>query len=452
MVESLTKTPRPFRDFSIKWEIDDEKCANCKDKPCLQSCPIDAIKKEKNKIILTNECFGCVLCSKACPYDAIHIEKTLSEPLRENPPNINTKLCRACGACVQACKSGAIHLTSKGDGNFHSEVDSDKCIGCGYCYRVCPVDAIKYGSILPKAIEGGNTLVIDQDTCIGCMDCTRVCPSKGSILVGTNKLPYINPSYCARCEECMKVCPSQSIDYMGREEAFQIFDKLKSLDLTKEILDHDIEVLAADTIEVDAVLEDMSMKFEDLKGSEVPTIKESEIFRAEVMDTFKNNLNSYIQNDIEVTEVSNLVEFFPPLREIKVIEDNCIGCGMCLYKCPVDAITATLPEPIEITDECVYCGNCVSACKFDAIKLTESHYEAEGDKLYFVRCSVDKLREGYFTVNDNHCQSCGVCINKCPVNALEMVNDKVKCKQEDCINCRECESICPVNAIKMIIK
>ena len=452
MVDALTQTPRPFRDFSIKYTIDDEKCKNCKDKPCLKSCPIDAIQNKNDKITLNNDCFGCVLCTNACPYDAIHIEKTLAEPLRENPPNINTKLCRACGACVQACKSGAIHLTSKGDGNFHSEVDPDKCIGCGYCYRVCPVDAIKYGSILPKAIEGGNTLVINQDTCIGCMDCTRVCPSKGSILVGTNKLPYINPSYCARCEECMKICPSQSIDYMDREEAFQIFDKLKSLDLTKEILDGDIEALTNDVVEVDAVLEDMSMKFEDLKGNIVPTIKESEILRVEIMDTFKNNLNSYIPKDIEVTSVSNLVEFFSPIREINVIEDNCIGCGMCIYECPVNAIEGNLPEPIEINDECVYCGKCVGACKFDAIKIYESYYEAESDKLYFIRCSIDKPREGHFTVNNEYCQFCGVCINKCPVDALNMENDIVKCNQELCINCRECEAICPVNAIKMIIK
>ena len=452
MVDSLTRTPRPFRDFSIKWDIDNEKCNNCKDKPCLESCPINAIKNKNNKIILTDDCFGCVLCSNKCPYDAIHIEKTLSEPLRENPPNINTKLCRACGACVQACKTGAIHLSSKGDGHFHSEVDSEKCIGCGYCYRVCPADAIKYGSILPKAIEGGNTLVINQDTCIGCMDCTRVCPSKGSIQVGTNKLPYINPSYCARCEECMNICPSQSIEYLGRDEAFEIFDKLESLELIKEILDGDIEKLASDTIEVDAVLKDMTMKFNDLKGSEVPTINDSEIFRAEIMDTFKNNLNSYIPKDINVTCVSNLVEFFPPIREIDVIEDNCIGCGMCIGVCPVNAITANLPEPIEISDDCVYCGQCVATCKFDAIKIIESYYEAKKDKFYFVRCSINKLREGYFTITDEYCQSCGVCINICPTNALEMIDDKVNCNQEDCINCRECESICPVNAIMMVIE
>ena len=451
MPDSLTKTPRPFRDFSVKWDIDDEKCLKCSDKPCLKSCPIDAIKYDDG-IFLTSDCFGCVLCRNACPYDAIHIEQKLSEPLRENPPNINTKLCRACGACVQACKNGAIHLTSKGDGKFHSEIDSDKCIGCGYCYRVCPADAIKYGTILPKTIEGGNAIVINQDLCIGCMSCMRVCPSKGSIAVSTNNLPYINPSYCARCEECMNVCPSLCIEYTGREEAFEIYDKIKSLNLTKEILDGDLETLANDVIEVDALLEDMSMKFNDLKDNEVDTIKDSEILRVEIMDTFKHNLNSYIQKDIHVEEITDLVEFYPPIREIEVIEENCIGCGLCIDECPVNAISANLPEPINIDENCVYCGICVDVCSFDAIKLIESYYESVNNNLYFIRSSVKGLREGYFTIVNEYCQSCGVCVNSCPVDALKMINDEVSCNEELCINCRECESICPVNAIRLIIK
>ena len=99
--------PRPLRDVHIEYEIDNEKCINCIDKPCLNVCPIDAVYQDENTkfIKLDEHCFGCVLCTNACPYDAIHIKKTLADPIRENIPNINKKLCRACGACVNACKS-----------------------------------------------------------------------------------------------------------------------------------------------------------------------------------------------------------------------------------------------------------------------------------------------------------------------------------------------------------
>jgi len=453
MMESLTKTPRPLRDFSVDWDIDYSKCMYCEDKPCLKVCPIDAVyvdNKDKN-IKLADTCFGCVLCSEACPYDAIKINKKLADPIRENVPNINTKLCRACGACVQACKTGAIHLVTEGDGEFHSKIDPDKCIGCGYCFRSCPADAIKYGEILPKAIEGGNAIAIDQDTCIGCMTCLRICPSKGSITVGTNNLPYINPSYCARCEECMNVCPSNSIDYVIREDAFKTYNKLRTLDLCKTILDRDSVGLSADVIAVDTVLEDMSMKFEDLKGNAVETAEDSEILRVDVTDTFKMNLNSYIDDEIKVEKVYDLVQFYPPDREITVTKDNCIGCGLCLEVCPVNAIENNLPEPIDIGENCVYCGQCVEACNFDAIHLIESYYDGEEYNLYFCRRNVEGLRDGKFTIESDNCQSCGVCVKQCPVNALELVNDKIICTQEKCISCRECESLCPVNAIKIQI-
>ena len=40
--------PRPLRDVHIEYEIDNEKCINCIDKPCLNVCPIDAVYQDEN--------------------------------------------------------------------------------------------------------------------------------------------------------------------------------------------------------------------------------------------------------------------------------------------------------------------------------------------------------------------------------------------------------------------
>lgn len=137
----------------------------------------------------------------------------------------------------------------------HSEIDKDTCIRCGYCFRVCPTDAIKYGQLLPKTVKGGKAIVVNQDKCIGCMTCTRVCPSTGAINVGrTNRLPYINPGYCARCEECMHSCPSSAIRYSSRKKAYTLYSEIKSFDIVSEIVDHDMKRLSLDLISLNKAL------------------------------------------------------------------------------------------------------------------------------------------------------------------------------------------------------
>ena len=240
---------KPLRDVEVAYEIDTSKCEKCKDRPCLQACPVEAVHEVSpdNHIEIDEKCFGCVLCRESCPYDAIKLETVLAEPIRENVPNINPKLCRRCGACVDACRTGAIQLISSGREEAHSVIDEEKCVRCGFCARVCPTEAIKYGEILPRSVVGGNAVVVDQEDCIGCMTCTRVCPSKGAINVGeSNKLPYIDPSYCARCEECMNVCPSAAIKYLPREEANEKFSKMKTMEIVTELLEKEADKLSKD--------------------------------------------------------------------------------------------------------------------------------------------------------------------------------------------------------------
>jgi Fe-S-cluster-containing hydrogenase component 2 len=64
---------------------------------------------------------------------------------------------------------------------FIRETDLEKCIGCGKCVEICPVQAIK--------MEGDYPLV-DKDWCIGCGVCAVPCPSSAVKLVRkTNALP-----------------------------------------------------------------------------------------------------------------------------------------------------------------------------------------------------------------------------------------------------------------------
>ncbi len=53
-------------------------------------------------------------------------------------------------------------------------IDKNKCVGCGSCVKVCPVDAIKGESKKPH--------VIDSEICIKCGSCIGACPEKYSAI------------------------------------------------------------------------------------------------------------------------------------------------------------------------------------------------------------------------------------------------------------------------------
>lgn len=47
--------------------------------------------------------------------------------------------CCGCEACVQVCRKHCISFTQDHEGFFYPDVDTDTCIQCGLCEKVCPV-------------------------------------------------------------------------------------------------------------------------------------------------------------------------------------------------------------------------------------------------------------------------------------------------------------------------
>jgi NAD-dependent dihydropyrimidine dehydrogenase PreA subunit len=52
-------------------KVDHEKCDGCGS--CIDVCPVDAIRIENEKAIITDECLDCGACIPECPNEAISL-------------------------------------------------------------------------------------------------------------------------------------------------------------------------------------------------------------------------------------------------------------------------------------------------------------------------------------------------------------------------------------------
>ena len=53
----------------------------------------------------------------------------------------------------------------------------------------------------------------------------------------------------------------------------------------------------------------------------------------------------------------------------KVIKDDCIGCGTCVEKCPMETIELVDAIAVINEEKCIGCGVCAHHCPEEAIKL-----------------------------------------------------------------------------------
>ena len=51
-----------------------------------------------------------------------------------------------------------------------------------------------------------------------------------------------------------------------------------------------------------------------------------------------------------------------------VDKDGCVGCGICVEKCPVGAISMEDGKAKINMEECIHCGICHSACPNEAVR------------------------------------------------------------------------------------
>jgi NAD-dependent dihydropyrimidine dehydrogenase PreA subunit len=103
-------------------------------------------------------------------------------------------ICNCCGCCCEAMIAARrfailhpVHTT-----NFIPEVNSEKCLGCGECVIVCPVEAMALVSSNNPHKQKKKMALLDESRCLGCGLCVRSCV-QGAVSLKTRGERVITP-------------------------------------------------------------------------------------------------------------------------------------------------------------------------------------------------------------------------------------------------------------------
>jgi len=125
---------------------------------------------------------------------------------------------------------------------------------------------------------------------------------------------------------------------------------------------------------------------------------------------------------------------------------GCLGDGDCVDVCQFDAMymDEETALPVVITDKCTSCGMCVEACPRDIIEMRPKN---KRDLKIFVGC----LNEDKGGVAKKACAvaciGCSKCEDICPKDAITMFNSLAYIDPVLCTLCRKCVPVCPTHSI-----
>ena len=125
---------------------------------------------------------------------------------------------------------------------------------------------------------------------------------------------------------------------------------------------------------------------------------------------------------------------------------GCLGDGDCVDVCKFDAMymDEATGLPVVITDKCTSCGMCVDACPRNIIEMRPKH---KRDLKIFVGCLNEEKGGIARKACDVACIGCSKCLDVCPKDAISMENNLAYIDPELCTLCRKCVDVCPTHSI-----
>ena len=238
--------------------------------------------------------------------------------------SINADICVSCGLCASKCLTGSIDFKNK-------TVDNETCIKCFNCLTACRKNGITVKRHAKAQIETPFNPTRRKLLLSGAVIATFALAAKGGIKLSkfiAQKIKKVilpagagNPesfaNRCLNCNLCVQNCPMKIIKKANEDYP--------------------------------AVHIDYSDSFCDYNCHKCSEVCPSGAIKRLTLP------------EKQKTQIALAV----------IDESTCVKCGLCVMKCPRQAITKANGEfPHINTDECIGCGACKNACPVKAISIS----------------------------------------------------------------------------------
>ena len=439
---------------------DPEKCVNCG--MCIKVCSPGAITRTVEEVeggekitydINLTSCTFCGTCQDFCGTGAISLSDDY-HMVAEDPKDlivtgsrIKQKVagrvtldkanCIYCGLCARNCPENAITVDRAAKS---WTINYDNCVQCGRCIEKCPKKALSFQE--PKA-QG----VINNGDCVFCTLCAKKCPVGALTVDRAAKLWEIDRDTCIRCGLCVSSCPKKTL-VMG-----EIDENTPSR----------LEKAAAAPAKPAAAPEPVKPAVQDAPQAPVKAPQSV----SEPQMTCSPSESAKASETVKKAAPALLSGLIPQAANEwdtgVILGPDCIYCGMCMRKCPMEAITvdrATKSWSIN-RERCVWCGICVAGCPKKTLSIgtlagqkaapaagsvsVESVPAALAPKA--APAAAEASAESGVVFGDG-CIYCGACAGACPMGAITVDGDW-SINRDACIQCGACVSTCPMGVLSM---
>ena len=153
---------------------------------------------------------------------------------------------------------------------------------------------------------------------------------------------------------------------------------------------------------------------------------------------------------------------------IDIDVDACIKCGICMRKCPTNAITVDRDASTwEIQRmQCIQCGCCVDYCPKKCLTMAPEYttpnvvkvidtFEIPVQEKPAPKAAAPAdgaaADEGGLKCNVEECVYCGLCAKTCPVEAItvDRAEKKWEVDKDTCVQCGACVDKCPKKCLSL---